>query len=147
MKLKVKAIMEGEKKRAVSGAERQAKYAKENKEKVALNDAKKIFNRSKLIQTDPDKAKVMREAAKRRKQAQRLREKEAKKENVEESIEILDTNNTIDSENRGTKRRDRSLEKDIDIVVLGVNNRDSPGPSRQSIEGVRQKRKKCQGKE
>ena len=69
LKLKVKAIMEGEKKRAVSGAERQAKYAKENKEKVALNDAKKIFNRSKLIQTDPDKAKVMREAAKRRKQA------------------------------------------------------------------------------
>ena len=76
-----------------------------------------------------------------------MREKEAKKENVEESVEILDTNNTIDSENRGTKRRDRSLEKDIDIDVLSVNKRNSPGPSRQSIEGVRQKRKKCQGKE
>ena len=80
--------MEGEKKRAVSGAERQAKYAKENKEKVALNDAKKHCNRSKLVQNNPDNAKVLREAARRRKQAQRLREKEAKKENVEENAEI-----------------------------------------------------------
>jgi hypothetical protein len=40
--------MEGQKKRVLSGAERQAKYAKENKEKVALNEAKKNFQRSKL---------------------------------------------------------------------------------------------------
>ena len=67
--------MEGDKKRALSGAERQAKYAKANKEKVALNEAKKNFNISKLKQADPDKAKLLREAARRRKQAQRLREK------------------------------------------------------------------------
>jgi hypothetical protein len=75
--------MEGQKKRVLSGAERQAKYAKENKEKVALNEAKKNFQRSKLLQTDPEKAKAMREAAKIRKQAQRLREKEAIKENID----------------------------------------------------------------
>ena len=73
--------MEGQRKRVLSGAERQAKYAKENKEKVALNDTKKNFHRSKLVQTDPEKAKAMREAAKLRKQAQRLREKDATKEN------------------------------------------------------------------
>ena len=143
--------MEGDKKRALSGAERQAKYAKANKEKVALNEAKKNFNISKLKQADPDKAKLLREAARRRKQAQRLREKEATKENVaeneDENPDILEADNTFDTEDtRGTKRRDRSLERGTDIVVLGVNNVNSPGPSRQSFEGGRQKRKNMKDK-
>ena len=113
--------MEGDKKRALSGAERQAKYAKANKEKVALNEAKKNFNISKLKQADPDKAKLLREAARRRKQAQRLREKEATKENVaeneDENPDILEADKTFDTEDtRGTKRRDRSLERGTDIV-------------------------------
>ena len=66
--------MEGLKKRALSGAERRAKYGNENKEKVALNEAMKNFNRSELLQTGPNKAKAMMETAKRRKQTQRLSE-------------------------------------------------------------------------
>ena len=63
--------MEGQKKEALSSAERQAKYAKENQQKVALTEVKKQFERSKLLQTDSDKAKAMREAATMRKQIQR----------------------------------------------------------------------------
>ena len=60
--------MEGQKKRTLSGAERQAKYVKENKKKSDLTQAKRQFERSKLLQADTDEAKAMREAAKVRKQ-------------------------------------------------------------------------------
>ena len=67
-----------QKKRPLSGAERQAKYIKNNKEKVALSEAKRQFERTVTLGSDSEKAAEMREAARLRKKAQRLREKHAK---------------------------------------------------------------------
>ena len=47
-----------------------------------------------------------------------------------------------ENENRGTKRRDRSIEiQTTSLSVLGVQNTNSAGPSRQRIEGDKQKKK------
>ena len=125
--------MEGQKKRALSGAERQAKYVRENKLKSDLTQAKRQFERYKLLQTETDEAKAMREAARLRKQKQRARKKQAS-----EQENVQDTNDKDENETRITKRRDRSVES---TVVLGTQNANTGEASRQHIEGVRQKRK------
>lgn len=71
----------GDKKRALSGSDRQQKYKDENKEKVKLNEMKQNFAKSKLTETDPEKAERIKEAARKRKAEQRKREKESSKEN------------------------------------------------------------------
>ena len=125
--------MEGQKKRALSGAERQEKYVRENKLKSDLTQAKRQFERYKLLQTETDEAKAMREAARLRKQKQRARKKQAS-----EQENVQDTNDKDENETRITKRRDRSVES---TVVLGTQNANTGEASRQHIEGVRQKRK------
>ena len=62
-------------KRALSGAERQAKYIKNNKEKSDLSEAKRQFARQVTLGRDSEEAAKMREAARLRKKAQRLRQK------------------------------------------------------------------------
>ena len=73
----INSMAGGQKKRALSGAERQSKYVKENKEQVALTEAKRQFERTKLLQSDSDKADAMREAARVRKRIQREKQKNA----------------------------------------------------------------------
>ena len=128
----------GQKKRALNGAEKQSKYVKENKEQVALTEAKRQFERTKLLQSDSDKADAMREAARVRKRIQREKQKNA----IVEGEQTTDENET-----RGTKRRDRSIEiQTTSFSVLGVQNTNSAGPSRQRIEGDKQKKKYDKGK-
>ena len=129
----INSMAGGQKKRALSGAERQSKYVKENKEQVALTEAKRQFERTKLLQSDSDKADAMREAARVRKRIQREKQKNA----IVEGEQTTDENET-----RGTKRRDRSIEiQTTSLSVLGVQNTNSAGPSRQRIEGDKQKKK------
>ena len=61
---------------------------------------------------------------------------------IKKNLENIPNTNDVDqNETGGTKRRDRSVEIQTEsIVVLGVHNTNSEGPSRQRIEGDRQKK-------
>ena len=102
----------------MSGAERQAKYRKNNKEKSELNEAKRQFERMKTLNSDTDKAKEIREAAKIRKQNQRSRERIAKL-----------------AENKENEA------SDADEASENVNVSANEGPFRQRVFGEKQKRK------
>ena len=66
-------------KNTLSGSERQQKYKENNKKAVELNTIKQNFARSKLKENDPEKANKLREETRKRKAAQRTRDKENKK--------------------------------------------------------------------
>ena len=106
------------KKRPLSGAERQAKYQKNNKEKSELSEAKRQFERMKTFNSDTDKSKEMRKAAKIRKQNQRSRERIAKL-----------------AENKENEA------SDADEASESVNVSANEGPSRQRVFGEKPKRK------
>ena len=66
-----------QKKSCSTGAERQSKYVKNNPDKAKLSEAKRQFERMKVLHSDSYQAQQMREAAKKRKQKQRERERSA----------------------------------------------------------------------
>ena len=119
-----------QKKRALSGAERQAKYIKNNKQKADLSEAKRQFERSVTLASDSEKATKMREAAKLRKQAQRSREKLAK---ANENDENKDPENKDNSEHEnecsyqrilGAKKKRKNMrEKNKTIEELREENK------------------------
>jgi len=71
-----KIMSKSSKKVPLSGSERQRKYKENNKLKVELNELKQSIARSKLKETDPDKAQKVKENNRKRKAEQRRRQKE-----------------------------------------------------------------------
>ena len=149
----------GDKKRALSGSDRQQKYKDENKEKVKLNEMKQNFAKSKLNETDPEKAERIKEAARKRKAEQRKREKESSKENKDpETVETLDTDTTpqkkarresglpdidLGCEGGAGVRMSRRSSGDLSDVSLASEDSSflEPSPSRQYTFGVKQRKK------
>ena len=116
------------KKRPLNGAERQAKYRKNNKEKYDLREAERQFERMKTLNSDTDKAKEIKEAAKIRKQNQRSRERIAK---LAENKENEASENVNDSAKEGPSRqrafgekqkRKNNMEKNMNIKDLTEEN-------------------------
>ena len=62
-----------QKKTALSGAERQANYIKNNKEKSDLSEAKRQLKRQVTLGSDSEEAAKMREAARLRKKSSEIK--------------------------------------------------------------------------
>ena len=131
-----KIMSESSKKVPLSGSERQRKYKENNKLKVELNELKQSIARSKLKETDPDKAQKVKENNRKRKAEQRRRQKELT------TSETSESDNTTPCDDFSMRRR-RFVSGDSSVVTLANDDGTfaKPSPSRQYLEGVKQRKR------
>lgn len=115
---------------ALSGSERQQKYKENNKKAVELNTRKQNFARSKLKDNDPEKANKLREEARKRKAAQRSRDKENKKSSENSDSDVA-TKAKSGRTSGGGDLSDVTLASDDGQFLV------PPTPSRQYLAGIR----------
>ena len=119
-----------QKKRALSGAERQANYIKNNKEKSDLSEAKRQLKRQVTLGSDSEEAAKMREAARLRKKAQRLREKHA---------EAVENDENKDPENKDSSKHEN---KQTYQRILGAKQKKKAMKEKnKTIEELREENK------
>ena len=136
--------MEGTSKKVQSGNDRQKKFKEKNPNLVKLNQLKQSLARTKIKETNPDKAEAIKEANKKRKQKQR--NKENRPPNAEQSRDSGDfADVSLLSEDEGNSRRKNRRSSgdfsDVSMVTEDQGASSAPIFSRQQIAGFKLRKK------
>ena len=136
--------MEGTSKKVQSGNDRQKKFKEKNPNLVKLNQLKQSLARTKIKETNPDKAEAIKEANKKRKQ--KLRNKENRPPNAEQSRDSGDfADVSLLSEDEGNSRRKNRRSSgdfsDVSMVTEDQGASSAPIFSRQQIAGFKLRKK------